>query len=199
MRCYIAALLNWGLRAYGTEPQVWGGRDDCEHDWGEAIAGKQRGGGTESSTLGEASGGNAISDDAQKRSIERSFHEGGESNFCRLCGAWRGELGLEPRPELFVAHLVEVFRAVRRVLRDDGVLFLNIGDSYSGYHGNSRVPDSEAPSNKRQTNPKRQIARRQTRRPSAVRPIWLMMRSRGPANTSPEPVWVIRYWSLRFA
>lgn len=48
------------------------------------------------------------------------------------CGAWLGCLGLEPTPELYVAHLVEVFREVRRVLRDDGTLWLNLGDSYSG-------------------------------------------------------------------
>lgn len=50
--------------------------------------------------------------------------------FC-ACGAWRGELGLEPSPELYVAHLVAVFREVRRVLRDDGTLWLNLGDSYA--------------------------------------------------------------------
>ena len=77
-QCCITSPPYWGLRAYGTEPQVWGGDDaDCEHEWGDAIAGKQRSGGTESSTLGEASGGNAISDDAQKRSIERSGADAG--------------------------------------------------------------------------------------------------------------------------
>ena len=40
-------------------------------------------------------------------------------------------LGLEPDPWAYVGHLVEVFRAVRRVLRDDGTLWLNLGDSYS--------------------------------------------------------------------
>jgi hypothetical protein len=44
--------------------------------------------------------------------------------------------------------MVEVFREVKRVLRSDGTVWLNLGDSYSGYHGNSRVPDDEAPSNK---------------------------------------------------
>jgi DNA modification methylase len=44
-------------------------------------------------------------------------------------------LGLEPTPELFVAHLVEVFREVRRVLRDDGVVFCNLGDSYASQGG----------------------------------------------------------------
>jgi len=41
-----------------------------------------------------------------------------------------GQLGLESTPEAYVARMVEVFSEVRRVLRDDGTLWLNIGDSY---------------------------------------------------------------------
>ena len=41
-----------------------------------------------------------------------------------------GQIGLEDTPEQFIQKLVEVFREVRRVLRDDGVLWLNLGDSY---------------------------------------------------------------------
>ncbi len=43
-----------------------------------------------------------------------------------------GQIGLEQDPDDFIAELVTVFREVRRVLRDDGTLWLNIGDSYSG-------------------------------------------------------------------
>lgn len=43
-----------------------------------------------------------------------------------------GQIGLEQTPEEYVAELVEVFREVRRVLRDDGTLWLNLGDSYAG-------------------------------------------------------------------
>ena len=43
-----------------------------------------------------------------------------------------GQIGLEDTPAAFVAVMVEVFREVRRVLRDDGTLFLNLGDSYNG-------------------------------------------------------------------
>lgn len=43
-----------------------------------------------------------------------------------------GQLGLEPTPDEYVAKMVEVFREVRRVLRDDGTLWLNLGDSYCG-------------------------------------------------------------------
>jgi DNA modification methylase len=42
-----------------------------------------------------------------------------------------GQMGLEPTPDDFVAGMVEVFREVRRVLRDDGTLWLNLGDSYA--------------------------------------------------------------------
>src|SRR5690349_23727539 len=42
-----------------------------------------------------------------------------------------GQLGLEPTPEEYVAAMVAVFREVRRVLREDGTLWLNLGDSYA--------------------------------------------------------------------
>src|SRR5690606_10187233 len=44
-----------------------------------------------------------------------------------------GQIGLEPTPEKYVEKMVEVFREVRRVLRDDGTLWLNLGDSYAGH------------------------------------------------------------------
>lgn len=43
-----------------------------------------------------------------------------------------GQIGLEETPDAFVQKLVEVFREVKRVLRNDGTLWLNLGDSYSG-------------------------------------------------------------------
>src|SRR5690606_20470253 len=42
-----------------------------------------------------------------------------------------GQIGLEPTPEEYIEKMVEVFREVRRVLRDDGTLWLNLGDSYA--------------------------------------------------------------------
>ena len=42
-----------------------------------------------------------------------------------------GQIGLEQTPDAYVAELVAVFRSVRRVLADDGVVFLNLGDSYA--------------------------------------------------------------------
>jgi len=47
-----------------------------------------------------------------------------------------GQIGLDKTPDLYIARLVEVFREVHRVLRNDGTLWLNIGDSYHGSWGN---------------------------------------------------------------
>ena len=61
-----------------------------------------------------------------------------EVTFCPVAGlppltipAQRAALGLEADPWAYVGHMVEVFRAVRRVLRADGTLWLNLGDSYA--------------------------------------------------------------------
>ena len=71
---------------------------------------------------------------------------GVDASQCRLCGATRidRQIGLEKTPEQYIAELVSVFREVRRVLRPDGCCWINIGDSYSGYHGNknSEIPTS---------------------------------------------------------
>jgi DNA modification methylase len=106
----------YGLRDYGTEPLVWGGNAEHAHEW-EHTHRLQRSGVNHD-------GGAGYREREDRRYIVAS-------TICP-CGAWRGSLGLEPTPDLFVEHMVEVFREVRRVLRDDGVLWLNLGDSYAG-------------------------------------------------------------------
>jgi DNA modification methylase len=60
------------------------------------------------------------------------------------------QIGLEPTPEEYVANLVAVFREVRRVLRDDGTLWLNLGDSYAG-SGKGQTPSGAADHKVRKT------------------------------------------------
>jgi DNA modification methylase len=58
-----------------------------------------------------------------------------------------GQIGLEESPDAYVAKMVEVFREVRRVLRDDGTVWLNLGDSYAGggtIGRNDTTPDALA-------------------------------------------------------
>ncbi len=120
MRRHFAALLvTRGLRDYGLPPLVWGGDEGCEHEWRETVENKRGAG-------GEREYGSY--DGATGRGPAPVLPA---SQFCQLCGCWRGSLGLEPTPDLYVAHMVEVMREVRRVLRDDGTLWLNLGDSYA--------------------------------------------------------------------
>lgn len=107
----------WGLRAYaGEQAFVWGG-EDHEHEWGDTS---RVGGGKQ----------NAEGKRWQHTGGGVSGHGAAPSSTCP-CGAWYGALGLEPTPDLFIAHMVEVFREVKRVLRKDGTLWLNLGDSYA--------------------------------------------------------------------
>lgn len=92
----------FGLRHYHVAPRAWGGDSDCEHTWHAAAPARQRQGSAKDTDAGA---------------------------FC-ACGAWRGQLGLEPDPDLYCAHLVSLFREVWRVLRKDGTVWLNISDSY---------------------------------------------------------------------
>ncbi len=55
-----------------------------------------------------------------------------------------GQIGLEATPDAYVGRLVEVFREVRRTLRDDGTLWLNLGDSYAGSWGAQSRSDGNA-------------------------------------------------------
>lgn len=114
VNCCVTSPPYWGLRDYGTAR--WeGGDPTCNHkkvvDAVSAVA---------SSTLG---GGKKTTGHLQE----------GFKDVCLRCGARRidAQLGLERTPEEYVGKMVEVFREVRRVLRDDGTLWLNLGDSYA--------------------------------------------------------------------
>ena len=54
-----------------------------------------------------------------------------------------GQIGLESSPDAYVSELVAVFREVKRVLRDDGTCWLNLGDSYCGYKGENYCKNPE--------------------------------------------------------
>lgn len=117
----------YGLRVYdGLRPQVWGGDRACEHVWGKTIYGAgMTGGNGSASTLG---GGHP-------QEVAQNFNNPMQS-FCQRCGAWLGHLGNELTPQMYIEHLVTIGREFWRVLRDDGVLLLNLGDSYAGSWGN---------------------------------------------------------------
>lgn len=103
----------WGLRDYGTAAWI-GGHEECSHRRDSKYSDK-----TITGDKNPAIGGVG---DAIYKSV------------CERCGATREDeqLGLEETPQQYVDQMVEVFRQVWRVLKDDGTLWLNIGDSYAG-------------------------------------------------------------------
>ena len=100
----------WGLRDYGTAD--WDGGDkDCEH---KPVFKPHP-----SATVG-----NDIKD------IGKSYYR----DYCKDCGAKRidDQIGIESTPKEYVQNMVNLFKEIRRVLKKDGTVWLNLGDSYIG-------------------------------------------------------------------
>lgn len=105
----------WGLRDYGTAE--WEGGDaNCEHT--------------------------ICKDDNDAKAVFKGRVNRGERERCLKCGAKRvdKQLGLEKSPDEYTEKMVEIFREVHRVLRKDGTLWLNIGDSYASGKGACHNP-----------------------------------------------------------
>lgn len=130
VHCVVTSPPYWGLRDYGLESQIWDDPGGCEHVWGDALYAGSRGHAGDKSTL------------VGTQTAQSSKAATTQGTFCQRCPAWCGSLGLEPDPESYVRHLVQVFREVKRVLRPEGTLWLNLGDSYAANRG-YQVPDSE--------------------------------------------------------
>lgn len=113
----------WGLRDYGEDTKtIWDGDPSCEHNW-ETVDVLRK------ATPGDKPSSKSII--ASKRTNAEN-RPGKPSQFCSKCGAWYGQLGLEPTLDLYISHLLQVTAELKRVLRKDGVMFWNHGDSYGG-------------------------------------------------------------------
>lgn len=126
VHCIATSPPYWGLRSYGHwhMQRLWGSLDDFTMP----RSAKKRA---------------RWWFDIRWRAAERGgiFSSNGKS--------WIGAYGLEPTPEMYVDHTVDVFREVWRVLRDDGTLWLNIGDSYAA---NQKGGEKSKPGDKSYTN-----------------------------------------------
>lgn len=113
VNCCVTSPPYWGLRDYQTG--AWeGGSAPCDHAPTSGLQGQ--------------------SGDRADRIFTGPVPQ---KDICSRCGAHRidAQIGLERTPEEYVGKLVVVFREVRRVLHDDGTLWLNLGDSYAGSWG----------------------------------------------------------------
>jgi DNA modification methylase len=128
VNCCITSPPYFGLRKYDGEPQIWDGDENCEHQWIEHHQKPQ--GGLNKSDNPPNTGGDK---ETQKTAIRGT---GLITNFCSLCGAWRGCLGNEPTYQAYISHLMQIFAEVWRVLRQDGTCWVVIDDSYGTISGN---------------------------------------------------------------
>ncbi len=109
VHCVVTSPPYWGLRDYGTA-QWEGGDAECGHCRPHQGATGER--------------------------ADRSFTAPEiYKDTCGICGAVRidSQLGLEKTPQEYIDKMVAVFREVKRVLREDGTLWLNMGDSYASH------------------------------------------------------------------
>ena len=114
VNCVVTSPPYYGLRDYGTAEWV-GGDAECEHINGTLQSSK--------STLHPGTAHN------DKRNFDgMPYHD-----VCKKCGATRidKQIGLEQSPDDYVEAMCQVFDEIWRVLRDDGTVWLNLGDSYN--------------------------------------------------------------------
>lgn len=185
----------WGLRSYPEAEAVWGGSEDCEHVYSvsnkvenilkESVGDWDRPSRRENAKVGSALG-CAVCGKEIKGKLNQKFcstkclntlSNDDRTNlqpkqpFCVKCGGWRGQLGLEPHPSLYIQHLVEIARELKRVLRKDGSFYLNLGDTYYGGGGNSskykRGPQSCVSQNTDKLFPEKSVTN------SKIRSNWL--------------------------
>ena len=116
----------WGLRFYQTEPEIWDGDDpNCNHEFRARVF------------LLHAGRGDAQKSAKYSEQKEAIPDQEITDATCVKCGAWKGELGLEPTIGMFIEHLIQIFDAVRPALKDEGTLWINFGETYSSSGGNN--------------------------------------------------------------
>jgi len=129
VNCCICSPPYWSLRDYGIDPVIWDGDKDCKHEWKKEITKRPNASGGKTDWAKEKLAIKGV--DNYQEYVDYHKRET-ISDFCSICNAWRGNLGLEPTFELYIKHLCDIFDEIKRVLRKDGVCFVNIGDSYGG-------------------------------------------------------------------
>ncbi len=122
IHCVVTSPPYWGLRDYGNNKWVGGNDPSCDHS--KPSPTRDAGTGKDHSNTDHA-------------------QEPWRGGICGRCGARaeRTGIGLESTLEEHITALVDVFRELRRVLRRDGVFFLNYGDSYAGSNRGAGTKD----------------------------------------------------------
>lgn len=118
--CIVTSPPYYAMRNYGTRLQVWDGTKECDHDWDEIKTRRMN-----------LSGGKTAKQLTNKGSYAVDYNDRYTVSYqCKRCGAWKGELGQEPTADLYIKHMADIFTECKRVLKDEGALWINIADTY---------------------------------------------------------------------
>jgi len=118
------------LRDYGKETKViWDGDENCVHDFSLKTT-KMVGNNSMIRGKNETNSGAFSIPKFGGTAMKQEIKEVGA--FCKKCGAWYGQLGLEPTLDLYINHLLQITAELKRVLKKSGVLWWNHGDCYGG-------------------------------------------------------------------
>lgn len=124
INCVVSSPPYWQMRQYeGIPDYIWPGPNgvvDCNHDF-------------DIQPLTKSGGSNGMSAEYNE---ERKIST--ESGYCKDCCAWKGQLGLEPNFHLYIDHMMLIMNEIYRVLKDDGTVWWNLGDTYGTQSGQSR-------------------------------------------------------------
>lgn len=127
--CIITSPPYYSKRQYKGNDVVWGDDVNCEHEW---IPYKDY---KDNLRFRDP---NKVSDVGNNANIKIFSNPAITNSVCSKCGAWKGQLGLEPIYQMYIEHLMMVTRELKRVLKKTGVLFWNIDDSSASSGGSSR-------------------------------------------------------------
>lgn len=168
-------------RNYPEADAVWDASPDCEHTWvTEQLY-------TDTPIRSEGGAGFQSSDDPAELRRDRWR----DSTACAHCGAWKGQLGLEPTLDQYIQHLVTIFEQAKRVLKPTGSLWVNIGDSYADGHRNENGEYRDAPEKALAgVPPKFELAMRDTEWIPRERCAWVKPSpTPDPAHDRRTPAW----------
>jgi len=186
--CIITSPPYYGLRSYIGAETIWGGNPECEHEWSINISERVDYTGFKRNRSGLNKMAEKI--DGHERYATTDIPPIDKNSvYCSKCGAWKGQLGLEPNYQMYLDHLLMITAELKRVLKKTGTLFWNMGDSYASEGGPSR--------HKGYSDPKWSKARNgsfdePTSYPQGIKPKSLMMIPERFAIGMIDQGWILR-------
>ena len=127
--CIASSPPYYGLRSYKGADTIWGGNPGCEHEWISQQNHK------DNLRFRDP---NHVASVGNNKNAEIYSNPTVLSGTCSKCGAWKGQLGLEPSYQMYIDHLMLVMKELKRVLKKTGTLYWNMADGYASSGGPSR-------------------------------------------------------------